>query len=90
MFYICVIRSSAHMFDGASATAPELPDGKAYFEKIQDVGKYPAKAKVVDGTTPVCATSIKLRANQRSAELAYDCIKTQTYQSGKMEIARER
>lgn len=70
-----------NMFDGTSASAQELPDGKQFFPKVDQVGAKLPNDQPVAVKTPVCKTSVTLKNGQSYTLLDYTTAKS--YETGK-------
>jgi len=63
------------MFDGTSATATELPDGKTFFAQIGKIGSYGANVEPKDGKSNKCASSVTAKDHKQVAMSSYGDLK---------------
>lgn len=73
--------TSFSMFDGPSADANELVDGKVFFKKLANIGKDPATVKPVVGKRPACQSSIVIDESGVKYPLI-DFMSVEPYQTG--------
>jgi len=74
--------TSFNMFDGPSADAEELIDGKVFFRHLHTIGKDPATVKPVVGKRPACQSSIIIDESGEKHPLI-DFMSIASYATGK-------
>lgn len=69
-----------NMFDGTSATATELPDGKTFFAQIGNIATYPTNVEPKVGKSNKCASSVTAKDHTQVTMASYDDLKI--YETG--------